>query len=75
MQDKDNNLYRSSDDKFFAGVCSGMAHKLGFSKWGLRFAFIIGALFYGVTILIYIICWMVFKARPTFLVYNFILII
>jgi len=62
MQDKDNNLYRSSDDKFFAG----MAHKLGFSKWGLRFAFIIGALFYGVTILIYIICWMVFKARPTF---------
>jgi phage shock protein PspC (stress-responsive transcriptional regulator) len=43
-----------------------MAHKLGFSKWGLRFAFIIGALFYGVTILIYIICWMVFKPRPTF---------
>lgn len=66
MQDKDNNLYRSSDDKFFAGVCSGMAHKLGFSKWGLRFAFIIGAFFYRVTILIYIICWMVFKARPTF---------
>jgi phage shock protein PspC (stress-responsive transcriptional regulator) len=66
MQDQNNNMYRSSDDKFFAGVFSGMAHKLGFSKWGLRFAFIIGALFYGVTILIYIICWMVFKARPTF---------
>ena len=66
MSDKDNNMYRSSDDKFFAGFCSGMAHKLGFSKWGLRFAFIIGALFYGVTILIYIICWMVFKPRPTF---------
>ncbi len=41
MSDKDNNMYRSSDDKFFAGVCAGMAHKLGFSKWGLRFAFII----------------------------------
>ncbi len=66
MLDQNNNMYRSSDDKFFAGVCSGTAHKLGFSKWGLRFAFIIGALFYGVTILIYIICWMVFKARPTF---------
>ena len=66
MADKDNNMYRSSDDKFFAGVCAGMVHKLGFSKWGLRFAFIIGALFYGVTILIYIICWMVFKPRPTF---------
>ncbi|NKA01069.1 MAG: PspC domain-containing protein, partial [Proteobacteria bacterium] len=39
MVDKDNNMYRSSDDKFFAGVCAGMAHKLGFSKWGLRFAF------------------------------------
>ncbi len=35
MSDKDNNMYRSSDDKFFAGVCAGMAHKLGFSKWGL----------------------------------------
>jgi phage shock protein PspC (stress-responsive transcriptional regulator) len=66
MANKDNNMYRSSDDKFFAGVCAGMAHKLEFSKWGLRFAFIIGALFYGVTILIYIICWMVFKPRPTF---------
>ncbi|NCV23649.1 MAG: PspC domain-containing protein, partial [Chloroflexi bacterium] len=55
-----------SDDKFIAGVCSGLAHKLGFSKWGLRFAFIIGALFYGITILAYIICWMVFKPRPTF---------
>jgi phage shock protein PspC (stress-responsive transcriptional regulator) len=27
MSDKDNNMYRSSDDKFFAGVCAGMAHK------------------------------------------------
>ena len=38
MSDKDNNMYRSSDDKFFAGVCAEMAHRLGFSKWGLRFA-------------------------------------
>ena len=67
MVDKDNNMYRSSDDKFFAGVCAGMAHKLGFSKWGLRFAFIIGTfLFFGMTILIYIICWMIFKPHPTF---------
>ena len=67
MTEKDNNMYRSSDDKFFAGVCAGIAHKLGFSKWGLRFAFIIGTfLFFGMTILIYIICWMIFKARPTF---------
>ena len=65
MQDQNNNMYRSSDDKFFAGVCPGLAHKLGFSKWGVRFAFIIGAWF-GITILAYIICWMVFKARPTF---------
>ena len=65
MQDQNNNMYRSSDDKFFAGVCSGLAHKLGFSKWGVRFAFIIGAWF-GIIILAYIICWMVFKARPTF---------
>ena len=66
MLDQNNNMYRSSDDKVIAGVCSGISHKLNFSKWGVRFAFIIGALFYGVTILIYIICWMVFKVRPTF---------
>ena len=24
MLDQNNNMYRSSDDKFFAGVCSGM---------------------------------------------------
>jgi phage shock protein PspC (stress-responsive transcriptional regulator) len=66
MQEKNNNMYRSSDDKVIAGVCSGVSHKLNFSKWGVRFAFIIGAWFYGITILAYIICWMVFKARPTF---------
>jgi phage shock protein PspC (stress-responsive transcriptional regulator) len=49
-----------------AGVCSGISHKLNFSKWGLRFAFIVGAWFFGITILAYIICWMVFKPRPTF---------
>jgi len=66
MQEKNNNMYRSSDDKVIAGVCSGISHKLNFSKWGVRFAFIIGDWFYGITILAYIICWMVFKARPTF---------
>lgn len=63
---QNNNIYRSSDDKVIAGVCSGISHKLNFSKWGVRFAFIIGAWFYGITILAYIIRWMVFKARPTF---------
>ena len=66
MQDQNNNMYRSSDDKVIAGVCSGISHKLNFSKWGVRYAFVIGAWFYGITILAYIICWMVFKARPTF---------
>ena len=66
MADKDNNMYRSNDDKVIAGVCSGIAHKLNFSKWGLRLAFIVGAWFYGITILAYIICWMVFKSRSTF---------
>jgi len=60
-----NNMYRSSDDQFFAGVCSGIAHKLGFNTWGVRFAFIVGFWFFGITLLIYIIAWMVFKPRPT----------
>jgi phage shock protein PspC (stress-responsive transcriptional regulator) len=65
--EKNNNMYRSSDDKFFAGVCAGLAHKLGLNKIGLRFAFILGALiFFGLTILIYVLCWMIFPERPTY---------
>ena len=30
------NLYRSSDEKVIAGVCAGLAHKLGLNMTGLR---------------------------------------
>ncbi len=66
MEINDNSMYRSTDDKFLAGVCSGLAHKVGANKWGIRFLFILGAIFYGMTIPVYIIFWFFFKPRPTF---------
>jgi phage shock protein PspC (stress-responsive transcriptional regulator) len=65
MIEQNNNMYRSSDDKFFAGVCAGLAHKLGLSKIGLRVAFALGTLFFWLPLIVYIICWMIFPERPT----------
>ena len=63
---KDNIVYRSSDDKVFAVVCSGLEHKIGLNKNGLRFAFVIGSLFWGITFWAYIACWLIFPARSTY---------
>ena len=65
MIEQNNNMYRSSDDKFFAGVCAGLAHKLGLSKIGLRVAFALGTLFFWLPLIVYIVCWMIFPERPT----------
>jgi len=58
-------FYRSSDDKMLAGVCAGLAHKWNFSRAGLRFATALVTIFIWVPLLAYIVCWVVFPARPT----------
>lgn len=60
-----DGFYRSSDDKMLAGVCAGLAHKWNVSRAGLRFATLLVTLFTGIPLLIYIVCWIVFPARPT----------
>lgn len=56
---------KSSNDKIIAGVCSGIAHKLNISKQGLRFVTAISSLFIGLPIIIYLILWIVLKAKKT----------
>lgn len=61
-------LYRSSDDRVLAGVCGGLAHKLGFNSTGLRIiVFIVGFFFaaWTLAILAYIVCWILFPERAT----------
>ncbi|MDN5865171.1 MAG: PspC domain-containing protein [Gammaproteobacteria bacterium] len=58
-------LYRSSDDKVIAGVCGGLAHKLGLSSGGLRIVAVIGIFFAGLVPLAYIACWILLPQQPT----------
>ena len=48
-------LYRDTDDKVIAGVCSGIGHRLGIDAVWMRLIFIIIFFFAGSGILIYII--------------------
>ena len=61
-----DNLYRSSDEKVFAGVCAGLARRFDFNVTGLRLAVALVTLFLsGVPLIVYIVLWVVLKARPT----------
>ena len=60
------NLYRSSDKKVIAGVCSGIAHKLDLNVAGLRWVVASTTLFLsGVPMLVYVVLWAILKAHPT----------
>lgn len=54
---KTQNLLLSSQDKMIAWVCWGIAQKLGVDSLWIRFGFIIGAFFFGITFVIYIALW------------------
>ncbi len=58
-------FYRSSDDKFIAGVCAGLAHKWQVNRGGLRFAVAFGTFFIGIPLFIYVAGWIVLPERPT----------
>ena len=61
-----DNLYRSSDEKVFAGVCAGLARRFDLSVTGLRVAVALVTLFLsGVPLVVYIVLWVVLKTRPT----------
>jgi phage shock protein PspC (stress-responsive transcriptional regulator) len=39
------------------GVCAGLAKYYGISKGGVQAGFVVGSLFFGVTVLLYLILW------------------
>lgn len=57
-------IFRSSQDKLIAGVCSGLAKNLSVNPWVIRSLFLALVLFFGISILVYFIAWVVIpKAR------------
>jgi phage shock protein PspC (stress-responsive transcriptional regulator) len=52
-----NRLRLSSTDKWIAGVCGGIARLTGVESWIWRMLFVLGLLFGGFTVFVYIFLW------------------
>jgi phage shock protein PspC (stress-responsive transcriptional regulator) len=52
-----SRLYRPRDDRWIAGVCSGLARRFGVSSGTMRLIFVISCLLPGPQFLIYIVLW------------------
>lgn len=56
-------LYRSKQNRIIAGVCGGIAEQTGMKAVGVRVIFAILALFFGITIIVYILMWLILESR------------
>lgn len=52
-----SRLMRSMGDKKIAGVCSGVARQYGWDVTLVRLAFLLGIVFHGVGLLVYLLAW------------------
>ena len=57
-------LYRSNQDKMFAGVCAGIAEYYGLDSTLVRLAFVLITLAYGGGLVAYIVCAIIVPERP-----------
>ncbi|MDR1171844.1 MAG: PspC domain-containing protein [Bacteroidales bacterium] len=59
-------LYRDPDQRYLGGVCSGIAAWLGISPLAMRLGFLAIVFFYGISILVYALLWIIIpKAKTT----------
>ena len=52
-----NRLRRAEADKWIAGVCGGLARLSGVESWIWRMGFVLGLLFGGFTLFVYLVLW------------------
>jgi phage shock protein C len=52
-----NRLRRAHADRWIAGVCGGLGRLTGVEGWIWRMLFVLGLLFGGFTIFVYIVLW------------------
>ena len=58
-------LYRDPDKRYLGGVCSGLAAWLGVSTLVVRLLFIVIFIVYGVSLVVYIILWIIIPIAKT----------
>ncbi|CAM4046528.1 PspC domain-containing protein [Kibdelosporangium persicum] len=56
-------LTRSRHNKVIAGVCAGLAEKLGWKPKSMRILFVVSCLLPGPQFVLYIVLWMVMPRR------------
>jgi len=52
-----NRLRRSATDRWIAGVCGGIARLTGVESWIWRMLFVLGLVFGGFTVFVYVVLW------------------
>ena len=52
-----NRLRRLDSDRWLAGVCGGIARLTGVESWIWRLLFVLGLVFGGFTIFVYLVLW------------------
>jgi len=65
-----SSLVRPRDNRWIAGVCSGLARRFGMSPNTMRFIFIISCLLPGPQFVVYLVLWVLMpdeaKARSSY---------
>lgn len=64
MTEGTKKLYRSSDDRWLAGVCGGLAEYFNIDATLVRVLFILFGFAVGGGLLIYIILWLIIPQTP-----------
>jgi len=61
-------LVRPRDNRWIAGVCSGLARRFGMSPGMMRFLFILSCLLPGPQFLVYLALWIIIPNEDRFVV-------
>ena len=59
-----NGLRRSRDDRWFGGVCGGLAQATGVAAWLWRLAFVLFVLCAGAGGFVYLLLWLLVPQEP-----------
>lgn len=62
--EEQNKLRRSRKNRVLGGVCAGIANYLGLSATNIRWAFILLAIFGGLSLFVYIGMWLIMPQEP-----------
>ena len=61
-----NGLYRTTDDRLVAGICSGIGRRLGLTPWTSRLLFVLLlCLVPGSQLLVYPVLWVLMPVAPS----------